>query len=440
MGSHFERAVEKVKLKSSKNNFFRSLLRDAHVVPDSSVPNFMQYMTNAALLRPHRNLDADDDSYAYDSFDFGGYSLKYSTCQQVEQWSDYVASSENYPSTLVKKHLVIFTICLSNSCSTSTKYGCANSYGQYVVDLDIYLQAFNYYKQEKASNYCNNCARCLGVNDDEADAQDQENEEQEDEGDAENERKLDQDANENEGDDGGEDDYEKEEESDYVCDDDDNVCDDYETLCKSSDGDLDYFQYLGCSKIQAADNYGNYYYLNARCARDRTVKMGVYYDSKCYEYAGDDVDINSVTGIDFSTNYFSEVYQGPCLSCESSDGDLYGNATYEMCSKLYEYSGKCNQFLSDGVAGMYNEENYFQDDVCEYINDIQNGVYDNNGRILANNFIGEVSSIQACVFWLLFFSCIGLGIHANTLRVHSSYHLSVKKSKGMQNMKRTPLV
>jgi len=434
MGSHFERAVEKVKLKSSKNNFFRSLLSDAHYVPDSSVPNFMQYN--------HRNLDAnaDDDGYAYDLFDFGGYSLKYSTCQQVEQWSDYAASSENYPSTLVKKHLIIFTICLSDSCSTSTKYGCANSYGQYVVDLDIYLQAFNYYKQEKASNYCNNCARCLGVND-EADAQDQENEEQDDGGDAENERKLeDQDENEGGGDDGGEDDYEKEEESNYVCNDDDNVCDDYEALCNSSDGDLDYSQYLGCSKIQAADNYGNYYYLNARCARDRTVKMGVYYDSKCYEYAGDDVDINSVTGIDFSTNDFSEVYQGPCLSCESLDGDLYGDAAYEMCSKLYEYSGKCNQFLSDGVADMYNEENYFQDDVCEYIHDIQNGVYDNNGRILGNNFIGEVSSIQASVFLLLFLSCIGLGIHANRLRVHASYRLSSEESKRMQNMNRTPLV
>lgn len=101
----------------------------------------------------------EEEEQAQFSFDVTGYSLKYSRCQMVEQYDDEAAAGgeDGQSSPMVKKRFAVLRLCPTSSCDASKQVGCASGYGQYMVEMDTYLQAMQQYREDLKEGYCNYC-------------------------------------------------------------------------------------------------------------------------------------------------------------------------------------------------------------------------------------------------------------------------------------------
>jgi hypothetical protein len=100
-----------------------------------------------------------DNSY------IAGYSVKFQGCHHVQQWNDEADSSDDIK--ILTQRLVRFRMCPADSCSSSTTKGCDSNYGDYLVDMETYLQSYMYQMQSQYSNnnqYNNGNGRSLENN------------------------------------------------------------------------------------------------------------------------------------------------------------------------------------------------------------------------------------------------------------------------------------
>lgn len=85
-----------------------------------------------------------------------GYSLKFLGCHAVSQYNAN-ANDENENSVHIhKKRLVRFRLCPSSSCmsTTASVVGCNTGYGDYVIDMNEYVNAYWEYKQQEKEYKC----------------------------------------------------------------------------------------------------------------------------------------------------------------------------------------------------------------------------------------------------------------------------------------------
>lgn len=68
------------------------------------------------------------------------YSIKFQGCHHVKQWN--VEADEGEDVRIATKRLVRFRLCPSDTCDGETAGGCTSGYGDYIVDMDTYLQAY----------------------------------------------------------------------------------------------------------------------------------------------------------------------------------------------------------------------------------------------------------------------------------------------------------
>jgi hypothetical protein len=80
-----------------------------------------------------------------------GYSIKFQGCHQISQWNDEVDGEDDV--RIASKRLVRFRLCPTGSCSASNAKGCNNGYGDYIIDLETYLQAYFQAKQTYENYY-----------------------------------------------------------------------------------------------------------------------------------------------------------------------------------------------------------------------------------------------------------------------------------------------
>jgi hypothetical protein len=82
-------------------------------------------------------------------------------------------------------------------------------------------------------------------------------------------------------------------------------------------GTEDYLDYLDCTNIKDDENYN--YYVRPRCdGYKETIKMGVFYDKFCSQFAGNDVNLKNF-GLGFKESFFEEFYtDAECLDCSES--------------------------------------------------------------------------------------------------------------------------
>ena len=87
------------------------------------------------------------EEYTHDDMDWswlGGYSIKFQGCHHVTQWNDE-ASMEDQVRVMTKR-LVRFRLCPTDQCSSSTHAaGCDSNYGDYVIDLNTFLDSYYLY-------------------------------------------------------------------------------------------------------------------------------------------------------------------------------------------------------------------------------------------------------------------------------------------------------
>jgi hypothetical protein len=304
--------------------------------------------------------DADDYYMNYNSmYSFSGYSMKFAKCQPVQYFSEYAMNNgKSSYSPMITDDIVILRLCPTSSCKSTesgSQYGCQYNFAEYAIELSDYVRIMLRYSSQKRDYMCTYCESCLnGGNGNAAyngrrkkknrrrrlEEEQQENEEEQ-EGEAQEEQQQQQQqgqANNN-----GADDYYRADDDYVVANDADDAaatdaaddyyknacstwnayCTDYADLCFFDDSEDnnynqyldydDYLDYLDCAQVE-----GNTYYVRPRCdGYQGTIKMAVYYDQYCVQYAGNEVSLKNL-GLGFRESAFSDFYSGQCLDCAES--------------------------------------------------------------------------------------------------------------------------
>jgi len=316
----------------------------------------------------------DDDVYLNYGFDLSEYSLKYATCSSIATFSDDMAADADTMTVLETDQFVVFRLCPSNSCSSSSIYGCTGDYGEYMLTMEDWLEIIAEYREEEFERYCDYCGECDDGNYYGGD--DIYNNNQDDGG-----RRL-----ADQVDDGAyqDEDYQEDQYADGYC----SLCTGYYDMCNAEDA-IDYSNFFGCKKYQVSDDL--ILYIGPHCASDKSaIVLTLFDDEYCTNYVGDSYDINTITGLDITKETLMQYYNNDCIACKESDlmfqdadEDGNDNEITGVCENLYAASGKCNKYMYSANQQSYqssaqaNNENT----VCNYISSVVTGNYDEKGYI-----------------------------------------------------------
>lgn len=325
--------------------------------------NNYYYYNNNNNGNQNQDEEADWGSFGFDP---SAYSLKYTACSAIAEINDN--ADENAESMTITRRFVVFRLCPTETCGnyhssyshnqsgedmdTSTSSfaantqeaasdfdgnlgsnylgsrGCGNSYGEYLVPLQAYVEEYATYKEEQSEVYCQYCATCMyfeqyfysGNRDRDLGADDY--------------YQMDDDAaaanmyvNKNNGDKHACKYYSACEDYLDVCEaeeGDANVDDDQQNQAAEADGEEQYEQFLECVQWDGDNNYGNAYYydglyIGPQCAQDGySIEFGVFSDEYCSTPVSG-ISASKITGItNFGADYLSSFYDEECITCQES--------------------------------------------------------------------------------------------------------------------------
>jgi hypothetical protein len=387
---------------NGKSAFVSKLMRGAKVTANSQL----------------RKLDEDEEEYVVD---ISGYSVKFEKCQFVKAYDDELAEDEDSATVLGTKRFVVFRLCPDNSCST-----CNYNYGEYMIDLETYLEATVEFQQEVQEEMCEACEQCGNWDDQQAaDENNQDN----------GERKL----------------------QNYSVD-----CDScYDECIKienmEENGYIDATEFLECQMIYDPEDDGKTaLYAGPMCAsQGAKIKIGVFTDEYCNMLdSSKDVDDYLMDGdgyqMKLSHALLKTVYaEENCVSClvveeeeEQEDGDerkldeADEPQVLEMCETLYEAGAKCEKThgFDSGYADYSGYANQLSQEavVCDFIDSIKAGSYDEQGEIVVNGGNGSsgggAKTTGGQKFALTFFTLGTVGLSVYAAMLHS------KLTKGGANL------
>lgn len=336
-----------------------------------------------------RRLDEEEEEE--EEIDLSGYSVRFVKCQFVKSYNDELAEEEEAETVLATNRFVIFRLCPNDSCSYN--------YGEYLVDMDAYLESAVEYHQEQQEEMCNYCGEVCAADDDG------------------NERKL------------------RKLEQDISCDTCVDVCEKIENM--EDNGYVEASNYIQCQQIGEQDD-GTAYYAGAMCASSgEKIKIGVFSDEDCSQ-AESDLSVEDYVGAKLSHALMKNVYNsGTGVSCVKPNWEVAEDddaaeeeeeeevEINEMCGELYEDAGKCESV--HGFADSYsNYEGYDnqaaqEELVCSFIKTMKRGAYDETGEIVLQGRITAVEGATAATggqkFALTVFilGTAGLAFYASSL-------------------------
>jgi len=313
-------------------------------------------------------------------------SLKFQGCYHTQQWNDEANGEDDLRISTAK--LVRFRLCPSDSCSISNAAGCSAGYGDYVIDMETYLQAYLEAVQQDQEYNCK---------------------------------------------------YE-EEYGDCGCDKDGQGDDFNEEICKyecfmgkgmeycidknpyEEEGekkeDWNIREYAQCKQYKFQNNNNNReleeqakYYVGAYCSEEGgKIFLGLFTDDTCSQFADSYGGSETFATLSYGTSlpYSDTTMIGTeCMSCKETQQANNQNANNggedaedadnvkESCEKLYQAAGKCEANLGSSSPNNYG---------CNFMEGIK--IVRKNGAIVrgaatknttASVFIG----LFACSFVLL---------------------------------------
>lgn len=325
------------------------------------------------LLSEARRLENADDEV--DMTWVVDYSLKFQGCHHVTQWNADADGDEDV--RIATKRLVRFRLCPSDVCDSETSGGCSSGYGDYIIDMNTFLESYLADLEELHEWTCEYYEMKVCDCDD---------------------------------DDGKDDGFEEEEclnecYANYGMD----YCIDEENDDDAVEFELD--EYIECAEFKADRrrrlNQEVEYFIGPYCSdQGGKIYLGMFTDDTCSQFADDYAGV--VTYKDFvgqSLPYSSESIVGmECVPCtplaEIEEDDGNGNQNQdddvevkEVCEQLYQTSGKCENNLGN------DDPNY---NACNYMEGIKvirkDGVVEvyNAGSSTAAAFIG-VFAVTSCL-------------------------------------------
>ena len=294
--------ASKVASKSNMKAFQKAMKPSPKALRANNDARKQKIFTKLLANAEHRKLDQQNEMYEQFGFDVTQYSIKYTGCSSVMTYSDEMAEQEDVDTVLENKRFVIFRMCPSKYCNKYSVNGCSYDYGEYLIAMDDYLEAYSEYMEQKQEDFCEYCRPCM-----EADEEAAQND------DGNGGRRL-NDA--------------QEEEEGEQCDED--VCQDYSMCVEDEEVDddaarqqqeqenIEIREFFECMAVEYGDDDANdqQYYIAPHCGSDGyTISIGVYADETCSTWIGDSMSVEDVLGFepDFSEieNYFPQ----ECLSC-----------------------------------------------------------------------------------------------------------------------------
>jgi len=382
---------------------------------------------NSALMRGATPIRRLEDAYDGEvDIDLSTYSVKFEKCQFVKQYAGGNGNNKNnnnkngngVDTILATKRFVVFRMCPSGCDS------CSYNYGEYIVDMDTYLEATLEFMQQKQENYCQTCNECVekaanGENDDAVQ---------------------------------------------YMCANVDtsscyDECQNIENM--EANGYLDAAQYTGCVKLGQNENNGAVYYAGAMCASSGTrIKIGVFADEQCSQYVEDaDVETyintyannnnnNNGASMKLSYHLLKQTFpEGECVaSClkqnqnnNNNNGDQAAEVS-EVCEQLYEKAGKCESThgFNNGYIANNNYNNQVQNEalVCDFISSVSAGHYDQTGEIVISGgrttLSGSMSTSGGQKFALTFFILGSVGLAGYAALLHQQLTKGAKADLSRQ--------
>lgn len=319
---------------------------------------------SSLLQSPHRRLE-EEETFEYD---LNGFGIKFERCQYVKAFDDELAEDEDASTVLAMQHFVVFKLCPQDECES-----CDGVHGEYVVDVEDYLEATIQYEKEAFENMCNNC-------------------------------------------------------NDNDCA---QECYDYDNL--EANGYVDATEYIECQRLDGGDDDGEELYVGPRCSsNNNAIHIGLFSDEDC-SVPYDEQDVEDVLGMKLSYQILQSVQESDdgskCLSCqEQDDGNQNNNGNdnddlddvNEMCERIYESSGKCESIygLDQGFVQMNREEGDYENQVenefmvCGFINSLIWNSYTETGEINVEDeqdvIYRKMMPLQKVTLTLLSLTVVGL--------------------------------
>ena len=313
---------------------------------------------------------ADRDLQQDGSLNFlSQYSVKFQGCHHIQQWNNNADDGSDV--RIMTKRLARFRLCPSDDCSSDKSVGCRSKYGDYIVDMDTFLQAYMStiadereeqcgYAQETCNNQCGgdnadgNCwSSCYQA-------------------------------------------Y-----SEYDC---------------QNYGQNQGFQaqqYTTCQQYQFNNYDQSVYYIGPYCAdQGGAIRLGVFSDDTCSTFAQNGA-ATFYNAMGYELPYASSsLVSSKCLTCSQTNAN--GNAqNREVCTDVYQVSGKCETRMSI---------DYPNESSCNYIEGVK--VIRNDGVIRASS---RGKSKAAAV-------AIGLFTTLSVLLAGYVYYLRTKLSRAQINL------
>lgn len=296
----------------------RKLVRNARRVQNNGYSSYYGNVEGQSQYNgDYNDVNWNDIDNSY----IAGYSVKFQGCHHVQQWNDDADGEEDIK--IMTQRLVRFRMCPADTCSSTSTKGCDSNYGDYLVDMETYVEAYMTQMQQQYMNnnqyYGNNNGRALNNN---------------------NDNKY----------------------------------------------NMNFEDYLQCQEMEMNDgqrqrarelrelnnnNYGNQYYYNYNnngddikyyvgpyCAEQGgEIRLGVFYDDTCSVAAEDGAEMFQMVHNGMALPYSEQsIVNLGCLSCGG-----YGEVN-ELCETLYEVAGKCETKMS-----VY----YPNESACSYIEGIK---------------------------------------------------------------------
>lgn len=325
------------------------------------------------------------------------YSMKVQGCSHVTDWNwdnENNNGGDNSNSKLTTKRLLKFRLCPSDSCVSETSLGCSgkSKYGDYIVDLDIFLQTYLDWLQQDLQDKCQQYAwetcKCY---DDGSKGQNFNQDQcefqcwykkgksecyvdytQDDDGSGFqldnymqcspwyppgyngkknnnrqrrkrklNRRNLEEDAQDD-----------QQAQDDQAAQDDQQEEEDFEEEQDEEEEEV----YVEEEYLVASND--RVYYMGPHCADSSNVYIGLFVDDTCTKFAdnyGGTKSYKILTGTDLPYSGNSPLVHKKCMSCMAESDDMYNNYNYnneaasELCMNSYASAGKCENRLSSVV-------------------------------------------------------------------------------------------
>jgi|AntRauTorckE5430_2_1112549.scaffolds.fasta_scaffold00486_8 hypothetical protein len=235
------------------------------------------------------------------------FSVKYAGCTSL---TSFTPSDEDGSYPFNNQNFVTYRLCPSDSCADDSWNGCKSEYGEYLMNLDDFLQIQQDYIDEEYEYYCTFCRYCIyfdtylsedgqGCTQTDAceDYQDYCSDEARSQMEEEAEFSL-------------EDFFECKEISIWGGDDGDGYYDDDVTVADD---------------IQFDDKYDVYFknqgkaYVGTHC-NEGIIEIGLFADDQCIQYVGNQIDFFNATGYEVEASVVQEMYvPDGCLACNGDN-------------------------------------------------------------------------------------------------------------------------